>query len=115
MGRYNEESVVKIKSIQRINASHGRTNTTYTATISSIDTAKSFLVSNQQGYQTYSVHRYTHGGNAYQNNYGQVNGGTTTGGARITSSTQIQYGAYQSGTRDTQENSYHCMQVIEYE
>jgi hypothetical protein len=115
MGRYNEDNLTNIKSIQRINASHGRTNTTYTATISAIDTSKSFLISNQQGYNTYSVHRYTHGGDAYQNNYGQVGGGTTTGGARITSSTQIQYGAYQSGTYNTNESSYHCMQVIEYE
>ena len=115
MARYGIQPSARIKSIQRIQATQNRGNSLYTATITAVDTSKTYVMDDGQGTSTYSVHAYTHGGYAYQNNYGQVSVGNTSVYAYLQDSTTVRYGQTTAGNRDNGQDQYHCIQVIEYE
>ena len=115
MPRYGKDNVQRIKSIQRIQATQDRNNSLHTATITAVDTSKTYVMDDGQGTSTYSVHAYSNGGNAYQNNYGQVSVGNTSVYAYLQDSTTVRYGQTTAGNRDNGQNQYHCIQVIEYE
>lgn len=115
MGRYSVDGTAKIKSIQRIQTTQGRSNSLYTAIVSSVNTDKTFVMDDGQGTSTYSVGAYSHGGDAYQNNYGQVSVGNTSVYAYLQDTTTVRYGMTLAGNRDNGDSQYHCIQVIEYE
>ena len=80
-----------------------------------LERLKTYVMDDGQGTSTYSVHAYSHGGNAYQNNYGQVSVGNTSVYAYLQDSTTVRYGQTTAGNRDNGQDQYHCIQVIEYE
>jgi hypothetical protein len=114
--RYHLDNTQKIKSIQRVVVTRtGESSSTYSSTISSVDTSKTFLIAGGEGYHIYSVGYFTFG-NPQLSDWGQVRGGQTDQGCYLQDSTTLRWGANISGTRnETNDEARLAVQVVEYE